>query len=113
MGNYAELKNTRLGRGVRMGHFSYLGDTEVGDGANIGAGTITANFDGENKHRTVIGAGAFIGTDTMLVAPVTIGAGARTAAGSVVTKDVPDGMMAIGAPARIRAIVEQEDSAES
>jgi bifunctional UDP-N-acetylglucosamine pyrophosphorylase/glucosamine-1-phosphate N-acetyltransferase len=84
-----------------MGHFSYIGDAEVGDGTNIGAGAITCNFDGEKKHRTVIGRGVFIGSDTMLVAPVTIGDGARTAAGSVVTKDVPPGAMAAGAPARI------------
>jgi bifunctional UDP-N-acetylglucosamine pyrophosphorylase/glucosamine-1-phosphate N-acetyltransferase len=70
---------------------------------NIGAGTITANYDGANKHHTTIGDGAFIGSDTMLVAPVNIGRGARTSAGSVVTRDVPDGMMAIGSPARIRA----------
>jgi bifunctional UDP-N-acetylglucosamine pyrophosphorylase/glucosamine-1-phosphate N-acetyltransferase len=70
---------------------------------NIGAGTITANYDGNHKHRTVIEDGAFIGTDTMLVAPVRIGKGARTAAGSVVNRDVPDGMMAIGSPARIRS----------
>jgi bifunctional UDP-N-acetylglucosamine pyrophosphorylase/glucosamine-1-phosphate N-acetyltransferase len=87
-----------------MGHFSYLGDAEVGEGVNIGAGTITANYDGTNKNRTIIGDGAFIGSDTMLVAPVTIGKGARTAAGAVVNKDVPDGMMAIGAPARIRSM---------
>ena len=102
LGNYAEVKGSRLGAGTKMGHFSYLGNAEVGEGVNIGAGTITANFDGKNKHRTVIGDGAFIGTDTMLVAPVTIGAGARTAAGSVVTKDVPPGALAVGAPARIR-----------
>ncbi len=103
IGNYAEVKASRLGRGTRMGHFSYIGDATVGDGVNIGAGTITANYDGTNKHHTTIGDGAFIGSDTMLVAPVNIGRGARTSAGSVVTRDVPDGMMAIGAPARIRA----------
>jgi bifunctional UDP-N-acetylglucosamine pyrophosphorylase/glucosamine-1-phosphate N-acetyltransferase len=103
IGNYAEVKSSRLGPGTKMGHFSYLGDAEVGEGVNIGAGTITANYDGKNKNKTIIGDGAFIGTDTMLVAPVSIGKGARTAAGSVVNRDVPDGMMAIGAPARIRA----------
>ncbi len=103
IGNYAEIKASRLGRGTRMGHFSYIGDATVGDGVNIGAGTITANYDGANKHATTIGDGAFIGSDTMLVAPVNIGRGARTSAGSVVTRDVPDGMMAIGSPARIRA----------
>ena len=84
-----------------MGHFSYIGDADVGADTNIGAGTVTCNFDGQAKHRTVIGRGVFIGSDTMLVAPVTIGDGARTAASSVVTKDVPAGAMAAGAPARI------------
>ena len=102
VGNYAEVKNARLGRGVKMGHFSYIGDAEVGEGANIGAGTITCNFDGKEKHRTRIGRGAFIGSDTMLIAPVTVGDGARTAAGSVVNRDVPAGALAAGAPARIR-----------
>ncbi len=102
IGNYAEVKASRLGRGAKMGHFSYIGDADVGADVNIGAGTITANYDGTQKHRTVIGDGAFIGSDTMIVAPVRIGAGARTSAGSVVTRDVPDGMLAVGAPARIR-----------
>jgi bifunctional UDP-N-acetylglucosamine pyrophosphorylase/glucosamine-1-phosphate N-acetyltransferase len=102
IGNFAEVKSSRLGRGTKMGHFSYIGDAEVGAGVNIGAGTITANYDGERKHRTTIGDGAFIGSDTMLVAPVSVGRGARTAAGSVVNRDVPEGMVAIGAPARIR-----------
>ena len=101
IGNYAEVKNARLGRGVKMGHFSYIGDADVGEETNIGAGTITCNYDGTEKHRTRIGRGAFIGSDTMLVAPVTIGHGARTAAGSVVTKDVPDGVLVAGAPARV------------
>jgi bifunctional UDP-N-acetylglucosamine pyrophosphorylase/glucosamine-1-phosphate N-acetyltransferase len=109
IGNYAEVKSSRLGPGTKMGHFSYLGDAEVGEGVNIGAGTITANYDGKHKNRTTIGDGAFIGTDTMLVAPVNIGKGARTAAGSVVNKDVPDGMIAIGAPARIRSIAEHSE----
>ncbi|HYM16173.1 MAG TPA: bifunctional UDP-N-acetylglucosamine diphosphorylase/glucosamine-1-phosphate N-acetyltransferase GlmU [Dehalococcoidia bacterium] len=102
VGNFAEVKASRLGRGTKMGHFSYIGDAEVGAGVNIGAGTITANYDGARKHRTEIGDGAFIGSDTMLVAPVRVGKGARTGAGSVVNRDVPDGMTAIGAPARIR-----------
>jgi bifunctional UDP-N-acetylglucosamine pyrophosphorylase/glucosamine-1-phosphate N-acetyltransferase len=111
IGNFAEVKSSKLGKRTKMGHHSYIGDADVGNDVNIGAGTITANYDGKNKHSTVIGDGAFIGTDTMLVAPVRIGAGARTAAGSVVTRDVPDGMMAIGAPARIRSITrEQEES---
>jgi bifunctional UDP-N-acetylglucosamine pyrophosphorylase/glucosamine-1-phosphate N-acetyltransferase len=82
IGNYAEVKNAKLGRGVKMGHFSYIGDAEVGEETNIGAGTITCNFDGEKKNRTKIGRNAFIGSDTMLVAPVTIGDGARTGAAS-------------------------------
>jgi bifunctional UDP-N-acetylglucosamine pyrophosphorylase / glucosamine-1-phosphate N-acetyltransferase len=102
IGNYAEVKNARLGRGTRMGHFSYVGDATVGEDVNIGAGTITCNFDGIRKHRTVIGDGAFIGSDTMLVAPVEIGAGARTGAGSVVNHDVPPNALAVGVPARIR-----------
>ncbi len=103
IGNFAEVKGARLGRGTKMGHFSYIGDADVGEGVNIGAGTITANYDGKRKNRTVIEDGAFIGSDTMLVAPVHIGRGASTSAGSVVNRDVPDGMIAVGAPARIRA----------
>ena len=102
IGNFAEVKSSRLGRNTKMGHFSYVGDADVGEDVNIGAGTITANYDGVSKHRTTIGDGAFIGSDTMLVAPVNIGRGAATSAGSVVNRDVPDGMIAIGAPARIR-----------
>lgn len=113
IGNYAEVKASRLGAGTKMGHFSYIGDAEVGEGVNIGAGTITANYDGATKHRTTIGDGAFIGSDTMLVAPVNIGAGASTSAGSVVNRDVPDGMMAIGAPARIRARGSQDSGEEA
>jgi bifunctional UDP-N-acetylglucosamine pyrophosphorylase / glucosamine-1-phosphate N-acetyltransferase len=101
IGNFAEVKNSHLRRGVKMGHFSYVGDADVGEESNIGAGAITCNFDGERKQRTVIGRGVFIGSDTMLVAPVTIGDGARTAAGSVVTKDVPPGALAAGSPARV------------
>ncbi len=102
VGNYAELKNSRLGAGSKQGHMSYLGDTEVGERANIGAGSITANYDGTNKHPTTIGDGAFIGVDTMIIAPRHIGDGARTGAGAVVTKDVPAGKLAVGVPARIR-----------
>jgi bifunctional UDP-N-acetylglucosamine pyrophosphorylase/glucosamine-1-phosphate N-acetyltransferase len=109
IGNFAEVKNARLGRGVKMGHFSYVGDADIGEETNIGAGAITCNFDGERKQRTIIGRGVFIGSDTMLVAPVTIGDGARTAAGSVVTKDVPAGALAAGAPARIVRGTQERD----
>jgi bifunctional UDP-N-acetylglucosamine pyrophosphorylase/glucosamine-1-phosphate N-acetyltransferase len=102
MGNFGEVKNSYLGPEVKMGHMSYLGDATVGAGANIGAGTITCNYDGQRKHRTFIGEGAFIGSDTMLVAPVEIGDGAKTGAGSVVTHDVPSGSVAYGVPARIK-----------
>ena len=102
IGNFAELKNTRLGPGVKQHHMSYLGDAEVGAGTNVGAGTITANYDGERKHRTTIGERVFLGVDTMLRAPLTIGDDARTGAGAVVTKDVPPGKLAVGVPARIR-----------
>jgi bifunctional UDP-N-acetylglucosamine pyrophosphorylase/glucosamine-1-phosphate N-acetyltransferase len=102
VGNYAELKNTRLGAQSKSHHMSYLGDAEIGDKVNIGAGTVTANYDGTRKTRTVIRDGAFIGVDTMIVAPREIGEGARTGAGAVVTKDVPPGKLAVGVPARIR-----------
>jgi bifunctional UDP-N-acetylglucosamine pyrophosphorylase/glucosamine-1-phosphate N-acetyltransferase len=101
IGNFAELKNARLAAEVKVGHFSYLGDAAIGEGTNIGAGTITANFDGAAKHRTEIGARAFIGSDTILRAPIRIGADARTGAGSVVTKDVADGATVVGIPARV------------
>jgi bifunctional UDP-N-acetylglucosamine pyrophosphorylase/glucosamine-1-phosphate N-acetyltransferase len=102
VGNFAELKNTRLGRGVKQHHMSYLGDAELGDGTNVGAGTITANYDGRKKHRTTIGKRVFLGVDTMLRAPLTIGDDAKTGAGAVVTRDVPAGKLAVGMPARIR-----------
>jgi bifunctional UDP-N-acetylglucosamine pyrophosphorylase / glucosamine-1-phosphate N-acetyltransferase len=96
VGNFVEVKNARLGEGVKAGHLAYLGDAEVGAGSNLGAGVVTCNYDGEAKHRTEIGRGAFVGSDTMLVAPVKVGDGATTAAGSVVTKDVPPGALAVG-----------------
>jgi bifunctional UDP-N-acetylglucosamine pyrophosphorylase/glucosamine-1-phosphate N-acetyltransferase len=101
MGNFGEVKNSTLGPGAKMGHFSYLGDTNVGAKANIGAGTITCNYDGEHKYPTEIGEGAFIGSDTMLVAPVKVGAGAKTGAGAVVTTDIPPHTLAVGVPARV------------
>jgi bifunctional UDP-N-acetylglucosamine pyrophosphorylase/glucosamine-1-phosphate N-acetyltransferase len=102
LGNYAEVKNSVVGPGTKSHHFSYLGDAEVGERVNIGAGTITANYDGQRKHRTTIGDRAFIGSDTILRAPVSVGRDAVTGAGSVVTRDVPEGMLALGVPARIR-----------
>jgi bifunctional UDP-N-acetylglucosamine pyrophosphorylase/glucosamine-1-phosphate N-acetyltransferase len=102
VGNFAEIKNSRLGAGVKQHHVSYLGDAELGAGTNVGAGTITANYDGVRKHRTTIGEGVFLGVDTMLRAPVTLGDGAKTGAGAVVTHDVPAGKLVVGMPARIR-----------
>jgi bifunctional UDP-N-acetylglucosamine pyrophosphorylase/glucosamine-1-phosphate N-acetyltransferase len=113
IGNYVELKNARLDAGVKAGHFSYLGDTSVGPESNIGAGTVTANFDGANKHRTEIGARAFIGSDTILRAPVRIGDDARTGAGAVVTKDVPPGATVVGVPARIVRRISSDDIRDS
>jgi bifunctional UDP-N-acetylglucosamine pyrophosphorylase/glucosamine-1-phosphate N-acetyltransferase len=100
MGNFGEIKNSYLGAGTKMGHFSYMGDATVGPGVNIGAGTITCNYDGREKHPTEIGEDVFIGSDTMLVAPVRLGKGARTGAGAVVTKDVAEDTLAVGVPAR-------------
>ncbi len=96
VGNFVETKNTRVGRGAKANHLAYLGDADVGERANIGAGTIVCNYDGYTKHRTIIGAGAFIGSDSQLVAPVTVGKNANVAAGSTVTRDVPDDALAIG-----------------
>jgi bifunctional UDP-N-acetylglucosamine pyrophosphorylase/glucosamine-1-phosphate N-acetyltransferase len=103
MGNFGEVKNSYLGPGTKMGHFSYLGDATIGENVNIGAGTITCNYDGQRKHQTVIEDGAFIGSDTMLVAPVRVGKGSKTGAGSVVTHDVPSDSVVYGVPARPRA----------
>lgn len=96
IGNFVEIKASRLERGVKAGHLSYIGDTDIGEGANIGAGTITCNYDGGNKHRTTIKAGAFIGSNASLVAPVTIGEDAIVAAGSTITEDVPPQGLAFG-----------------
>jgi bifunctional UDP-N-acetylglucosamine pyrophosphorylase/glucosamine-1-phosphate N-acetyltransferase len=111
MGNFGEVKNARLGKGTKMHHFSYVGDAQVGQRVNIGAGTITLNYDGVRKHRTEIGDDAFIGSDSLLRAPIKVGARAVTGAGSVVTKDVPDDMLAVGVPARIRKKTERKDKA--
>lgn len=96
VGNFVEIKNAVLDEGVKVGHLTYLGDAHVGEHTNIGAGTVTCNYDGVNKHHTEIGARAFIGSDTMLVAPVTVGAGAMTASGSTITSDVPPEALAYG-----------------
>lgn len=95
VGNFVEVKNSELGPGAKANHLAYVGDATVGAGANLGAGVVTCNYDGVRKNPTRIGAGAFIGSDTMLVAPVRVGDGASTAAGSVITKDVPDGALAV------------------
>jgi bifunctional UDP-N-acetylglucosamine pyrophosphorylase/glucosamine-1-phosphate N-acetyltransferase len=100
MGNFGEVKDSYLADGAKMGHFSYIGNAQIGAGTNIGAGTITCNYDGEKKHPTQIGADVFIGSDTMLVAPLKIGDGARTGAGAVVTRDVPPDTLVVGMPAR-------------
>ena len=96
IGNFVEIKNAVLGEGVKVGHLTYLGDADVGEFTNIGAGTVTCNYDGVMKHRTTIGKRAFIGSDTMLVAPVVVGHDALTASGSVITENVPDGALALG-----------------
>ncbi len=100
IGNFAEIKKSRLGAGTQQHHFSYIGDAEVGENVNIGAGSITANFDGTAKHRTTVGSDVKLGVDTMMVAPVTIGEGATTGAGAVVTRDVAPGKTVVGMPAR-------------
>ena len=100
MGNFGEVKDSTLGEGVKLGHFSYIGNATIGANTNIGAGTITANFDGEKKNPTEIGEDVFIGSDTMLIAPLKLGDGARTGAGAVVTKNVPEDTLVVGMPAR-------------
>ena len=108
MGNFGEVKDSTLHEGVKMGHFSYIGNANIGANTNIGAGTITCNFDGERKHATEIGEDAFIGSDTMLVAPLRLGDGARTGAGAVVTKNVPEDTLVVGMPARAIRKVERK-----
>jgi bifunctional UDP-N-acetylglucosamine pyrophosphorylase/glucosamine-1-phosphate N-acetyltransferase len=108
MGNFGEVKDSTLHEGVKMGHFSYIGNTIIGARTNIGAGTITCNFDGEKKNFTEIGEDAFIGSDTMLVAPLKLGDGARTGAGAVVTKNVPEDTLVVGIPARAIRKVERK-----
>ena len=96
VGNFVEIKSAELGEGAKVNHLSYIGDARVGAAANIGAGTITCNYDGVFKHQTTIGERAFIGSNTMLVAPVKVGDEAMTGSGSVITSDVPDGALALG-----------------
>jgi bifunctional UDP-N-acetylglucosamine pyrophosphorylase/glucosamine-1-phosphate N-acetyltransferase len=108
VGNFVEVKKSRLGRRTKAMHLSYLGDATVGDETNIGAGTITCNYDGKNKHPTVIEGGVKIGSDTMLVAPVRVGARSVTAAGSVVTKDVPPDTLVAGVPATVKKTLRDE-----
>jgi bifunctional UDP-N-acetylglucosamine pyrophosphorylase/glucosamine-1-phosphate N-acetyltransferase len=100
VGAYCEVKNSRVGEGSKVPHLSYIGDAEIGADANLGAGTITANYDGVNKNRTTLGDGAFTGVNTTLIAPVEVGEDAYTGAGSVINKDVPAGRLAVGSPAR-------------
>lgn len=100
IGNFAEMKNSRIGAGTQQHHFSYLGDAQIGENVNVGAGSVTANYDGRAKHRTTIGDRVSLGVDTMMVAPVTIGEGAITGAGAVVTRDVAPGRTVVGMPAR-------------
>ncbi len=107
VGNFVELKAAKLGKGAKANHLTYLGDAEIGPGANIGAGTITCNYDGKAKHKTKIGANSFIGSNTALVAPVAVGDGALIAAGSVITENVPDGALALG---RARQVVKNRKS---
>ena len=109
MGNFGEVKNSYVGAETDMHHFSYLGDATVGEHVNIGAGTITVNYDGVRKNRTIIGDGASIGSDTMLIAPVTIGEHAKTGAGAVVKKDVPPGAVVVGVPARVLRMPQSEE----
>ena len=94
-GTHVEIKNSTVGRGSKVPHLSYVGDTTIGEGVNLGAGTITCNYDGKHKHPTTIGDGTFVGSSTMLVAPVNVGAGVTIGAGSVITRDVPDGALAL------------------
>jgi bifunctional UDP-N-acetylglucosamine pyrophosphorylase/glucosamine-1-phosphate N-acetyltransferase len=101
VGNFVETKKTKLGKGAKANHLTYLGDAEVGEGVNIGAGVITCNYDGVNKHRTKIGKRAFVGSDSTLVAPVSVGEGAYIGAGSCITRDVPAGSLAVGRSSQV------------
>lgn len=107
VGNFVEVKASRLERGVKAGHLSYLGDAQIGEGTNVGAGTITCNYDGAAKHRTVIEKDVFVGSNAALVAPVTLGEGSVIAAGSTITEDVPPGAVAFGRSRQVNRIREQ------
>lgn len=113
VGNFVELKKTILGRGSKANHLTYLGDATIGEKTNIGAGTITCNYDGVNKHATNIGNNVRIGSDTMLIAPIKVGDGAVTGAGSVVTKDVPNDSLVVGAPAKVKRNLKEEEEKET
>ena len=113
MGNFGEVKDSYLAPGVKVGHFSYIGNATIGANTNVGAGTITCNYDGEKKNPTEIGEDVFIGSDTMLVAPVKLGRGARTGAGAVVTKDVPADTLVVGMPARAIRKLERKSKKRS
>ncbi|NQY61305.1 DapH/DapD/GlmU-related protein, partial [Cognatishimia sp.] len=104
IGNFVEVKNAQIDEGAKVNHLSYVGDAHVGEKANIGAGTITCNYDGVMKHKTTIGKNAFIGSNTMLVAPVTVGDDAMTASGSVITKNVGDGALALARAEQIEKL---------
>jgi bifunctional UDP-N-acetylglucosamine pyrophosphorylase/glucosamine-1-phosphate N-acetyltransferase len=104
IGNFAEVKNTKIGEGAKSHHVSYLGDAEVGANVNVGAGTIICNYDGAKKHRTKIGSGVFVGSNSTLVAPVELGDGSYIAAGSVITHEVPPGALGVG---RSRQVVKE------
>jgi len=111
IGNFVEVKKSKVGRGTKASHLTYLGDATIGENTNIGAGTVTCNYDGIRKNETIIGNDVRIGSDTMLIAPVTIGDGAMTGAGSVVTKDVEPGKLVVGAPAKtIKSVTKEEGS---
>ena len=104
IGNFVEVKNSSLASGVKVNHLSYIGDADLGPGVNVGAGTITANYDGVRKHRTVVGAGSKTGANSVLVAPLRLGSNVTVGAGSTITKDVPDGALALG---RARQLVKE------
>src|SRR5262249_7216838 len=108
IGNFVEVKKSRIGRGTKASHLTYLGDATLGDRVNVGAGTVTCNFHGVRKHETIIEDDVKIGSDTMLVAPVRVGRGSKTGAGSVVTRDVPAETLVAGVPAKVKKKLERQ-----